>query len=132
MEKPPSVRLKLKFDSEALERTPAFSDASRIGLRPLRIMFLICASSTSAPTVAVSDWMREATAWTVTDSVMVPTSRVTSTVSGRLASSLLPLEEYRLKPCASTVTVYMPEGRLVTENAPLSEELVLRSTPVAS
>src|ERR1051325_9860596 len=76
--------------------------------------------------------MREATACTVTDSVMVPTSSVTSTARGRLASSLFPLEVYFLKPCASTVTVYMPEARLVTEKVPASEDEVVRSTPVAS
>src|SRR6476646_7631700 len=76
--------------------------------------------------------MREAIAVTVIDSVMVPTSRVTSTVSGRLASSLFPCEEYFLKPAASTVTVYMPDGRLVMEKRPLSDAVVLRSTPVAS
>src|SRR5215472_15305640 len=76
--------------------------------------------------------MREATALTVTVSVMVPTSSVASTVKGKFASSLFPFEVYFLKPEASTVTVYMPEGRLVTEKLPLSEDVVLRSTPVAS
>src|SRR4051794_5394026 len=126
MENPPSVRLKLKFEREALERTPALSEASSTGFRPFRIIFLICASSTSAPTVAVSDCMREAMACTVIDSVMVPTSSVTSTVSGRLASSLFPFDTYFLKPDASTATVYIPEGRLVTEKLPLSEDLVER------
>src|ERR1051325_6034933 len=63
---------------------------------------------------------------------MVPTSSVTSTASGRLASSLFPLDEYFLNPCASTLTVYIPEGRFVTEKVPLSDVAVVRSTPVAS
>src|ERR1051326_3824615 len=63
---------------------------------------------------------------------MVPTSSVTSTARGRLASSLFPLDEYFLKPCASTLTVYIPEGRFVTEKVPLSDVAVVRSTPVAS
>src|SRR5437763_14375686 len=76
--------------------------------------------------------MREAMACTGIDSVMVPTSSVISTVSGRFASSLFPFDTYFLNPEASTATVYLPEGRLVTEKVPLSEELVERSAPVAS
>ena len=112
--------------------TPGSNKSSVSGLRPFNGKVSIAFCSTTFPIVALEFCNCSCLPMTVTVSETCPISKARSTARGVPTSRTLPVFCNVLKPCFSTLIVYLPTGNDENANRPESVVVCVLDTPVAS